>query len=147
MYSKPRKFSGENFRGHFSLGCISVYWKVFSQRPFPKISRLFNDLPYYNGNWSMCESYDALHPVASMVTLIWSSKLLLNAMLQMIYEERGLTLRQMTFSNARDMIEIRKLFKEPHYYEDLITMSLEQIHQKSPDDRLRPHRDRAGGGI
>ena len=63
----------------------------------------------------------------------------INAMLQIIYEERGLTLRQMTFSNARDMIEIRKLFKEPHYYEDLITMSLEQIHQKylaatKPDD-------------
>jgi len=63
----------------------------------------------------------------------------INAMLQIIYEERGLTLRQMTFSNARDMLEIRKLFKEPHYYEDLITMSLEQIHQKylaatKPDD-------------
>ena len=63
----------------------------------------------------------------------------INAMLQIIYEERGLTLRQMTFSNARDMIEIRKLFKEPHYYEDIITMSLEQIHQKylaatKPDD-------------
>lgn len=63
----------------------------------------------------------------------------INAMLQIIYEERGLTLRQMTFSNARDMIEIRKLFKEPHYYEDLITMPLEQIYQKylqatKPDD-------------
>ncbi len=63
----------------------------------------------------------------------------INAMLQIIYEERGLTLRQMTFSNARDMIEIRKIFKEPNYYEDLITMSLEQIHQKylaatKPDD-------------
>ena len=54
----------------------------------------------------------------------------INAMLQIIYEERGLTLRQMTFSHARDMIEIRKIFKEPHYYEDLITMPLEQIHQK-----------------
>lgn len=63
----------------------------------------------------------------------------INAMLQIIYEERGLTLRQMTFSNARDMIEIRKIFKDPNYYEDLITMSLEQIHQKylaatKPDD-------------
>ena len=54
----------------------------------------------------------------------------INAMLQIIYEERGLTLRQMTFSHARDMIEIRKIFKAPHYYEDLITMPLEQIHQK-----------------
>ena len=54
----------------------------------------------------------------------------INAMLQIIYEERGLTLRQMTFSHAHDMIEIRKIFKDPHYYEDLITMPLEQIHQK-----------------
>ncbi len=54
----------------------------------------------------------------------------IDSMLQIIYEERGLTLRQMTFSNARDMIEIRKLFKEPHYYEDLIRMSLDEIHQK-----------------
>ena len=54
----------------------------------------------------------------------------INAMLQIIYEERGLTLRQMTFGNARDMIEIRKIFKEPKYYEDLIRMSLDEIHQK-----------------
>ena len=54
----------------------------------------------------------------------------IDSMLQIIYEERGLTLRQMTFSAARDMIEIKKLFKEPHYYEDLINMSLDEIHQK-----------------
>ena len=54
----------------------------------------------------------------------------IDAMLQIIYEERGLTLRQMTFSHARDMIEMRKIFKEPHYYEDLIRMSLDEIHQK-----------------
>ncbi len=63
----------------------------------------------------------------------------IDAMLQIIYEERGLTLRQMTFSAARDMIENKKLFKEPHYYEDLIRMSLDEIHQKylaatKPDD-------------
>ena len=33
-------------------------------------------------------------------------------MLRIIYEERGLTLRAMTFSAARDMIELRKLKKE-----------------------------------
>ena len=54
----------------------------------------------------------------------------IDAMLQIIYEERGLTLRQMTFGAARDMIEIRKIFKEPQYYEDLIRMSLDEIHQK-----------------
>lgn len=63
----------------------------------------------------------------------------IDAMLQIIYEERGLTLRQMTFSAARDMIEIKKIFKEPHYYEDLIRMSLDEIHEKylaanNPDD-------------
>ena len=54
----------------------------------------------------------------------------IDSMLQIIYEERGLTLRQMTFSNARDMIENQKLFKKPEYYKDLICMSLDQIHQK-----------------
>ena len=37
----------------------------------------------------------------------------IDAMLQIIYEERGLTLRQMTFSHARDMIEMKKLFEYP----------------------------------
>lgn len=63
----------------------------------------------------------------------------IDSMLQIIYEKRNLTLRQMTFSNARDMIEIRKLFKNPQYYEDLISMTLEELHQKylaakKPDD-------------
>ncbi|MCM1217153.1 MAG: UvrD-helicase domain-containing protein [Roseburia sp.] len=54
----------------------------------------------------------------------------IDAMLQIIYDERGLTLRDMTFSAARDMIEIRKLFKEPKYYEDMIAMSLETLKEK-----------------
>lgn len=54
----------------------------------------------------------------------------IDAMLQIIYEERGLTLRQMTFSHARDMIEMRKLFENPDYYNDMIRMSLDEIHQK-----------------
>lgn len=54
----------------------------------------------------------------------------INAMLQIIYEERSLTLRQMTFGNARDMIEIKKLKEHPDYYYDLINMSLDEIHNK-----------------
>ena len=54
----------------------------------------------------------------------------IDAMLQVIYEERGLTLRDMTFSAARDMIEIRKLFKEPDYYKDMVDMSLETLREK-----------------
>ncbi len=54
----------------------------------------------------------------------------IDAMLQIIYEERGLTLRDMTFSAARDMIEIQKLAKKPAYYRDMITMSLDTLREK-----------------
>ena len=45
-------------------------------------------------------------------------------MLARVYEERGLTLRHRTFSDARDMIEIQKTFKRPDYYKDLILFTL-----------------------
>ncbi len=54
----------------------------------------------------------------------------IDSMLKIIYEERGLTLQDMTFSKARDMIEIQKLFKKPEYYLDMITMSLDTLHEK-----------------
>ena len=53
-----------------------------------------------------------------------------DAMLQIIYEERGLTLRDMTFSMARDRIEILKLFKRPDYYRDMIALPLEVLKEK-----------------
>ncbi len=60
-------------------------------------------------------------------------------MLKIIYEERGLTLRNRTFSQARDMIEMQKLVHHPDYYLDMITFSLETLRQKyldatNPDD-------------
>lgn len=54
----------------------------------------------------------------------------IDAMLRIIYEERGLTLRDMTFSQARDMIEMQKLVRKPEYYLDLIDLSLETLHEK-----------------
>ena len=51
-------------------------------------------------------------------------------MLRLIYEERGLSLRDMSFADARDMFEIQKLFKKPEYYLDLIGMSLAELHEK-----------------
>lgn len=54
----------------------------------------------------------------------------IDAMLKIIYEERGLTLRHMTFSNARDMIEIRKTTENPNYYEDMIAMPLDGLRAK-----------------
>lgn len=54
----------------------------------------------------------------------------IDSMLKIIYEERGLTLRHMTFARARDMIEMRKLVKEPDYFEDMIAMPLDQLQEK-----------------
>ena len=54
----------------------------------------------------------------------------IDAMLQIIYEERGLTLRDYTFARARDMFEIRKLFVEPEYYLDLIDLSADDLRLK-----------------
>ena len=51
-------------------------------------------------------------------------------MLKIIYEERGLTLRDKTFAQARDMFEMRKGVYEPDYYLHMIGMSLEELHQK-----------------
>ena len=51
-------------------------------------------------------------------------------MLKLIYEERGLTLRDMTFANARDMFEMRKLKENPKYYEDMLNMSLDALKEK-----------------
>lgn len=54
----------------------------------------------------------------------------IDTMLKIIYEERGLTLRHMTFSKAREMIEIRKILKIPEYYEYMIALPLDELHQK-----------------
>ncbi len=51
-------------------------------------------------------------------------------MLKIIYEERHLTLRNKTFSQARDMIEMQKLVKRPEYYKDMINLSLETLRRK-----------------
>ena len=54
----------------------------------------------------------------------------IDAMLQIIYDERGLTLRDCTFARARDLFEMRKLFQEPNYYLDLIDLSPEALKLK-----------------
>jgi DNA helicase-2/ATP-dependent DNA helicase PcrA len=57
----------------------------------------------------------------------------IDAMLKIIYEERGLTLRDKTFKDARGMFEMRKGVSEPDYYENLIQMSLEDLRKKYMD--------------
>ena len=54
----------------------------------------------------------------------------INEFLRLIYEERNLNLRHMTFQDARDMFEIRKCITEPSYYLHLVDESLEALRLK-----------------
>lgn len=54
----------------------------------------------------------------------------IDAMLETIYDERKLTLRDKTFKQARDMIEMQKLFNRLEYYLDLIALSPEELYEK-----------------
>ncbi|WP_042338490.1 ATP-dependent helicase [Desulfosporosinus youngiae] len=91
-----------------------------------------NDTGYISTFHSFCvtvlqEDINAVHYPKNFLVLDNSD---INDMLKIVYEERGLTLRHMTFSKARDMIEIRKLFKDPEYYKFMISLSLEELHLK-----------------
>ena len=91
-----------------------------------------NDTGYINTFHGFCvsvlqeDSYAVQYPKSFLV--LDNSDI--DAMLQMIYEERGLTLRNMTFADARDMIEIRKIFRQPDYYRDIIALPLEALKEK-----------------
>ena len=91
-----------------------------------------NDTGYINTFHGFCvsilqeDSYAVSYPKNFLV--LDNSDI--DSMLRIIYEERGLTLRDMTFANARDMIEIQKLFKRPEYYLDVIGMDLDALREK-----------------
>ena len=91
-----------------------------------------NDTGYINTFHGFCVSVlqEDSHAVQYPQSFLVRDNSDIDAMLQIIYEERGLTLRDMTFSAARDMIEIQKLFKRPDYYQDMITMSLDTLKEK-----------------
>lgn len=91
-----------------------------------------NDTGYISTFHSFCvtvlqEDSNAVQYPKSFLVLDNSD---IDSMLQIIYEQRGLTLRQMTFGNARDMIEMKKTVLIPNYYNDMITMSLDTLYQK-----------------
>lgn len=91
-----------------------------------------NDTGYINTFHGFCvsvlqEDSHAVHYPKSFLVLDNAD---IDAMLQILYEERGLTLRDMTFSAARDLIEMRKLVQEPEYYRDLIAFSLDTLKEK-----------------
>ena len=91
-----------------------------------------NDTGYINTFHGFCDAVlrEDGHAVQYPRSFLVLDNSDIDAMLQIIYEERGLTLRDMTFSAARDMIELQKLFKRPDYYLDMITMSLDTLKEK-----------------
>ena len=91
-----------------------------------------NDTGYINTFHGFCvsvlqEDSHALQYPKSFLVLDNSD---IDDILKIIYEERGLTLREKTFSAARDMFEIRKCKKEPKYYLDMLNMSIDALKEK-----------------
>lgn len=94
-----------------------------------------NDTGYINTFHGFCVSVlqEDSHAVQYPKSFLVLDNSDIDAMLKIIYEERGLTLRNMTFGKARDMIELRKTFTEKDYYLDMIPMSLAALKQKYDD--------------
>ena len=91
-----------------------------------------NDTGYINTFHGFCVSVlqEDSHAVQYPKSFLVLDNSDIDDMLKIIYEERGLSLRDMTFSAARDMFEIRKLFEEPEYYLDMLTMPLDTLKDK-----------------
>lgn len=94
-----------------------------------------NDTGYINTFHGFCVSIlqEDSHAVQYPKSFLVLDNSDIDSMLKVIYEERGLTLRDMTFGKARDMIEIRKMIKEPGYYMDMLAMPLEILKKKYDD--------------
>lgn len=91
-----------------------------------------NDTGYINTFHGFCDAIlrEDSHAIGYPKCFLVLDNNDIDAMLALIYEERGLSLRDRTFADARDMIEIQKLFKKPEYYKDMLALPLEQVKQK-----------------
>lgn len=91
-----------------------------------------NDTGYINTFHGFCvsvlqeDSYAVSYPKSFLV--LDNSDI--DDMLDIIYAEMGLTLRDMPFSRARDMIEMKKIVWKPDYYKDMIRMDLDTLREK-----------------
>ncbi len=94
-----------------------------------------NDTGYINTFHGFCvnilqeDSHAISYPKSFMVL----DNADIDEMLKIIYEERGLTLRDKTFGSARDMFEVRKCISEPSYFLDMIKLPIDKLHQKYMD--------------
>ncbi|MCQ2405873.1 MAG: UvrD-helicase domain-containing protein [Oscillospiraceae bacterium] len=122
------------------MGCLpgNILCVTFSNKAANEMRRRIhnltgdNDTGYVNTFHGFCVSIlsEDSHAVGYPKSFLVLDNSDIDSMLRIIYEERGLGLRDMTFRDARDMIEIQKLFKKPEYYLDLTELSLEELREK-----------------
>ncbi len=91
-----------------------------------------NDTGYINTFHGFCVSVlqEDSHAVGFPKNFLVLDNSDIDDMLAAIYEERHLTLRDMTYGQARDMFEMRKCVYEPAYYEDIIRLSVAELKAK-----------------
>ena len=78
---------------------------------------------------SVVDLLEDSHAVQHPMSLLMPDNLDIVAMMGTIYEESSLTLRDMTFHQARNMIENLKLLKRPDYNLDLVDLSLDKLDE------------------
>jgi DNA helicase-2/ATP-dependent DNA helicase PcrA len=91
-----------------------------------------NDTGYINTFHGFCVSVlqEDSHAVQYPKSFLVLDNSDIDDILKIIYEERGLSLRDKTFSAARDMFEMRKCIEEPEYYLDMLSMSADDLKNK-----------------
>ena len=91
-----------------------------------------NDTGYINTFHGFCvnilqeDSHAISYPKSFMVI----DNADIDDMLKLIYEERGLSLRDKTFGQARDMFEMRKCVTEPGYFLDMVKLPVDKLREK-----------------
>jgi len=90
------------------------------------------DTGYINTFHGFCVSVlrEDIHAAGYPMSFLVLDNSDIDQMLRIIYDERGLTMNDMTFSRARDMIEMKKLVEIPEYYMDLINMDPQVLKER-----------------
>lgn len=91
-----------------------------------------SDLGYISTFHSFCDTvlHEDIHAVGYPKNFMVVDNIDIDAMLKVVYDERGLTMRHRTFSQARDMIEMKKCVFEPTYYMPMLSLTTEELRQK-----------------
>ena len=113
-----------------SILCVTFTNKAASEMR-QRINNLTgdNDTGYINTFHGFCVSVlqEDSHAVQYPKSFLVLDNSDINEMLKIIYEERNLSLRDMTFGSARDMIEMLKTVERPDYYLDMLQMSADTL--------------------